>query len=128
MSKIDFDFLHSNINQSPQSNGYGSVDDEKQRTAYFRFYNDFGTNYFITSYNPNARMGDRQGNVIPVGEVSGFYIEPDKDDEAGNKYFKLPDLFQDFGDEMVNFKLDYDFTPQTINGGLAIAGLKRTAG
>tara|TARA_R110000751_G_scaffold94864_1_gene185254 strand:- start:47508 stop:50792 length:3285 start_codon:yes stop_codon:yes gene_type:complete len=125
LSKIDFDFLHSNINQSPQSNGYGSVDDEKQRTAYFRFYNDFGTNYFITSYNPNSRINDRQGNVIPVGEVSGFYIEPDKDDEAGNKYFKLPDLFQDFGDEMVNFKLDYDFTPQTINGGLAIAGLKR---
>ncbi len=124
LAKIDFDFLYSNINQAPVLQNY-SISDDKQLTAYFRFYNDFGVNYFITNYNPDARINDRQGNVIPVGEVGGFYIEPDKEEDAYMKTYKLPDLFQDFGDEMVNFKLDYDFTPQTINGGLALAGLKQ---
>jgi ppGpp synthetase/RelA/SpoT-type nucleotidyltranferase len=124
LAKIDFDFLHSNINQAPIQRD-DSIADDKQITAYFRFYNDFGTNLFVTDYNPNARSSDRQGNVIPVGEVGGYYIEPDSEENSSMKSFKLPDLFQDYGDEMVNFKLDYDFTPQTINGGLAIAGLKR---
>jgi hypothetical protein len=124
LSKIDFDFLYANINQAPQSKDY-SIYDEKQVTAYLRYYNDFGTNYFVTQYQPNSPISDNQGNFIVVGEFGGYYLEADNQDNAGNKYFKLPDLFLDYGDDMVNFKLDYDFTPQTINGALALIGLKQ---
>ena len=129
LAKIDFDFLHSNINLTPRSVEFPY--DELDATAYLRYYNDLGTNFFVVSFNPDYKVNDKNqwgentGNRIPVGEFYGYMFDADNSELTGTKYFALPDLLQEYGDELANFKLDYDFTPQTINGGLALAGFKQ---
>tara|TARA_B100001057_G_C22869751_1_gene958208 strand:- start:1618 stop:4941 length:3324 start_codon:yes stop_codon:yes gene_type:complete len=122
LSKIDFDFMFGNVNMLPSSTQ--TQYDDKDHQAYIRYYNDAGVNYFVTSGRKDEAWDDKLREYVPVIEMYGYYFDAEDEDSNGMSYRRSNQLLQDFGDEFLNFKLDYNFAPQTINGGLAVAGFR----
>ena len=122
LSKIDFDYMFGNVNMLPSSSP--TQYDEKDHQAYLRYYNDAGVNYFVTSARRDEAWDSDLREYVPVIEMHGYYFDAEDEDSNGMSYRRSNQLLQDFGDEFINFKLDYNFAPQTINGGLAVAGFR----
>jgi ppGpp synthetase/RelA/SpoT-type nucleotidyltranferase len=122
--KIDYPYLYKTITSMPSIYDSEEVDDSFDKTAYLHYYNEVGTHFFVaekTSYNDSGNR-DGDGNDI---QFRGLRVDEDDSEASFGSQIRMVELDEDFLDDMLNWKLDYDFIPQSINGAFKVVGLNK---
>jgi ppGpp synthetase/RelA/SpoT-type nucleotidyltranferase len=113
--EINRDVLLDGIRQMPNLYSSREANDEKMNKAFLHYYNE-GSHFFVTE----ARLENGSTN----DEIYGFKIIANQEDKANFEHQYMDFIHQDYGDDIVNWKLDFNFHPQLLNEALKRFGLR----
>jgi len=119
--KIDYPYLYKTITSMPSIYDSEEVDDSFDKTAYLHYYNEVGTHFFVAEKTIYNDSGNRDNDI----QFRGLRVDEDDSEASFGSQIRMVELDEDFLDDMLNWKLDYDFIPQSINGAFKVVGLNK---
>jgi len=113
---MNMEALLEGVRKMPSIYSTRDADDQKMNKAFLHYTNEANSHFFVTE----ARLED--GN--DRDEVYGFQIIAGDEEDADFEHNYMKIFHHQYGDELVNWKLDTNFHPQLLNEALKRYGYR----